>query len=156
MQNTFTTQLRSIRSYFKAGSYNTYSNFSVDAYTDFSVRGYTRRVASQPLSLFDHTKPSQYPLFLAAECSCQSSGLFTREMWSQHTLEVWIAALIVCLAARADSRTDDARLGEFYTSIPLWRSGSGTNIFSVGLGTPPQEVNLTLSQAFSFVLTNYS
>jgi hypothetical protein len=62
-----------------------------------------------------------------------------------HTL-LLLAASLLPRAARADSSTDEARLGSFYTSIPLWRSGAGTNILRVGVGTPATNVNLTLSE----------
>ncbi|ORX37386.1 aspartic peptidase domain-containing protein [Kockovaella imperatae] len=47
---------------------------------------------------------------------------------------------------------DRDRLGDFYTSIPLYRSGSGTNVIPVGVGTSPQFVNLTLTTNSEFVL----
>ena len=48
---------------------------------------------------------------------------------------------------------DDAdRLGQFYTALPLYRSGAGTNVLPVGVGTPPQMVNLTLTTNSEFIL----
>lgn len=47
---------------------------------------------------------------------------------------------------RADRRTDIARLGEWYTSLTLYRSGSGTNVLPVKIGSTEQQVNLTLSK----------
>ena len=58
---------------------------------------------------------------------------------------LWLLAVL--RPTYADRRTDIARLGDFYSSIPLYRSGSGTNIFSVGIGSPEQQVNLTLSKS---------
>ena len=58
-----------------------------------------------------------------------------------------LAALLFLLSnTLADQKEDDARLGQYYTSIPIYRSGSGTNVVQVGLGTPAQEFNLTLSE----------
>jgi hypothetical protein len=44
----------------------------------------------------------------------------------------------------ASSATDASRLGQYYTSLPLYRSGSGTNVLTVGVGTPAVDVNLTV------------
>ena len=57
------------------------------------------------------------------------------------------ALVLAALQARAERRTDEARLGTFYTSLPLYRSGAGTNILPVGIGSPSQQVNLTLSES---------
>ena len=45
----------------------------------------------------------------------------------------------------ADAATDASRLGSYFTALDLYR-GSTTNIFVVGIGTPPQEFNLTVCQ----------
>jgi hypothetical protein len=45
------------------------------------------------------------------------------------------------LAGQAE---DTARLGSYYTDIAIYRSGSGNNVVSVGLGDPVQDFNLTL------------
>lgn len=47
------------------------------------------------------------------------------------------------MVAYGDTAEDNSRLGEFYTAIPLYRSGAGSNVISVGLGTPAQQLNLT-------------
>jgi hypothetical protein len=60
--------------------------------------------------------------------------------------------IITALQVLADRRTDEARLGTYYTSMPLYRSGAGTNILPVGIGSPPQQVNLTLSKHFVIAL----
>jgi hypothetical protein len=58
-----------------------------------------------------------------------------------------LTTLIACSTiVSADKTTDAARLGSFYTTIPLYRSGSGTNVLTVGVGKPAQQVNLTLSE----------
>lgn len=63
-----------------------------------------------------------------------------------------LCLLVQALRVRADDREDEARLGSFYTTIPLWRSGSGTNVVNVGIGNPPQDVNLTLSKCCMFLI----
>lgn len=61
-----------------------------------------------------------------------------------YTLPILLAALLP--SALADTNLDASRLGSFYTALPLYRSGAGTNILSVGIGTPETNVNLTLSE----------
>ncbi|ORY29360.1 aspartic peptidase domain-containing protein [Naematelia encephala] len=51
-----------------------------------------------------------------------------------------------------DANLDKSRLGEYYTAISIYRSGTGTNVVSVGFGTPPQDVNLTLTTNVEFIM----
>jgi hypothetical protein len=44
----------------------------------------------------------------------------------------------------AGPEEDAARLGQFYTDIPIYRTRGGNNVVTVGLGDPVQELNLTL------------
>lgn len=46
----------------------------------------------------------------------------------------------------AGPEEDADRLGQYYTNVAIYRSGSGNNVVSVGLGDPEQEFNLTLSE----------
>lgn len=46
----------------------------------------------------------------------------------------------------AGPEEDAARLGQYYTNIAIYRSGSGNNVVTVGVGEPAQEVNLTLCE----------
>lgn len=55
-----------------------------------------------------------------------------------------LLALLTIVRAGADE--DAARLGQYYTNIAIYRSGSGNNVVTVGLGDPAQEVNLTLCE----------
>jgi hypothetical protein len=57
---------------------------------------------------------------------------------------------IPILPALAGPDEDNARLGSYYTNIAIYRSGSGNNVVSVGLGDPVQDFNLTLC-TFSYV-----
>lgn len=55
---------------------------------------------------------------------------------------LWLLSLIPpTIAGPAE---DTARLGSFYTDIAIYRSGSGNNVVTVGLGDPVQDFNLTL------------
>ncbi|KAL7419284.1 hypothetical protein Q5752_006121 [Cryptotrichosporon argae] len=69
-----------------------------------------------------------------------------------HPLVHLAVVLAVAHRGRADTSTDAARLGEEYTTLPLYRSGAGTNVLSVGLGTPAQAFNLTLSTNVDYVM----
>jgi hypothetical protein len=51
---------------------------------------------------------------------------------------------LVITPTLAGPAEDTARLGSYYTDIAIYRSGSGNNVVSVGLGDPIQDVNLTL------------
>ncbi|WWC86447.1 uncharacterized protein L201_001324 [Kwoniella dendrophila CBS 6074] len=51
---------------------------------------------------------------------------------------------------KADDKTDAARIGSEYTSMPLYRSGAGTNVLSVNVGNPPTELRLTCSTNVKF------
>ncbi|KAK8866113.1 hypothetical protein IAR55_001264 [Kwoniella newhampshirensis] len=53
---------------------------------------------------------------------------------------------------RGDSKLDAARLGTEYTSMPLYRTGAGTNVLTVGIGTPEVIVNLTCSTNVEFFI----
>lgn len=55
------------------------------------------------------------------------------------TMRVYLL-LTVCSVAAAQRQ-----LGDYYTSIPVYRTGRGSNIVPVGFGTPEQQFNLTLS-----------
>ena len=57
----------------------------------------------------------------------------------------FLPLILLIVPALADTATDTSRLGSYYTSLPLYR-GAGTNVFVVGVGTPPQEVNLTVCE----------
>jgi hypothetical protein len=60
-----------------------------------------------------------------------------------------LLSLLVLLHAPivlADSSVDSSRLGTEYTALNLLRTGSGSNVFSVGVGTPSIEVNLTVCE----------
>lgn len=46
--------------------------------------------------------------------------------------------------ALASPEEDAARLGAYYTNIAIYRTGSGNNVVTVGLGDPEQTLNLTL------------
>ena len=72
------------------------------------------------------------------------SGSITR---GSPILVVFFSLIALLAPARADRRTDIARLGEYYTSLPLYRSGSGTNVLPVAIGNPEQQINLTLSES---------
>ena len=52
--------------------------------------------------------------------------------------------LLVITPTLAGPAEDTARLGSYYTDIAIYRSGSGSNVVSVGLGDPVQDFNLTL------------
>lgn len=51
---------------------------------------------------------------------------------------------LVITPTLAGPAEDTARLGSYYTDIAIYRSGSGNNVVSVGLGDPVQDFNLTL------------
>ena len=55
-----------------------------------------------------------------------------------------LALSIHIISALAGKEEDTARLGTYYTNIAIYRSGSGNNVVSVGLGDPVQDFNLTL------------
>lgn len=58
-----------------------------------------------------------------------------------------LALLIALLpAVLAGPEEDAARLGSYYTNIAIYRSGSGNNVVTVGLGQPEQMLNLTLCE----------
>ena len=59
---------------------------------------------------------------------------------------IFLAPLLTAVLVSAISETDAGRVGTFYTSIPIYRTGAGTNVVSVGLGTPAVDVNLTLCE----------
>jgi hypothetical protein len=51
---------------------------------------------------------------------------------------------LVITTTIAGPAEDTARLGSYYTDIAIYRTGSGNNVVSVGLGDPIQDFNLTL------------
>jgi hypothetical protein len=59
------------------------------------------------------------------------------------------------LSALAGPEEDKARLGSYYTNIAIYRSGSGNNVVSVGLGDPVQDFNLTLCTSPSFIIPEH-
>ena len=59
--------------------------------------------------------------------------------------QLFLLFLVIIPQVLADAATDASRLGSFYTALDLYR-GSATNILVVGIGTPPQDVNLTVCQ----------
>lgn len=54
-----------------------------------------------------------------------------------------LLALLLPLAF-ASPEEDAARLGAYYTNIAIYRTGSGNNVVTVGLGDPEQTLNLTI------------
>ncbi|WWC66206.1 uncharacterized protein I206_100107 [Kwoniella pini CBS 10737] len=57
---------------------------------------------------------------------------------------------VVVRHVRGDDRTDTQRIGTEYTSMPLYRSGAGTNVMSANVGNPPTELKLTCSTNVDF------
>ncbi|OCF74007.1 hypothetical protein I204_05857 [Kwoniella mangroviensis CBS 8886] len=53
---------------------------------------------------------------------------------------------------RADDRQDQERMGSEYTTMPLYRSGAGTNVLSANVGNPPTEMRLTCSTNVDFFI----
>lgn len=58
-------------------------------------------------------------------------------------VDPFLLFLILARQLTAQSASDASRLGSSYTALTLYR-GSATNILVVGVGTPPQDVNLTV------------
>jgi hypothetical protein len=56
---------------------------------------------------------------------------------------------LVITPTLAGPAEDTARLGSYYTDIAIYRTGSGNNVVSVGLGDPIQDFNLTLCTSTS-------
>ncbi|KAE8542919.1 hypothetical protein D1P53_000982 [Cryptococcus gattii VGV] len=54
--------------------------------------------------------------------------------------------------AHADSNLDFSRMGSYYTPMPLYRNGAGTNVLTIGVGTPEVVMNLTCSTNVEFLL----
>jgi hypothetical protein len=54
---------------------------------------------------------------------------------------------LVITPTLAGPAEDTARLGSYYTDIAIYRTGSGNNVVSVGLGDPIQDFNLTLCKS---------
>ncbi|WVN89123.1 uncharacterized protein L203_104339 [Cryptococcus depauperatus CBS 7841] len=52
----------------------------------------------------------------------------------------------------ADHKLDLSRMGPFYSSMPLYRGGAGTNVLTVGVGSPKTVVNLTCSTNVEFFM----
>lgn len=48
---------------------------------------------------------------------------------------------------RSDAELDASRNGEYYTEIPIYRSGSGTNVVKVKVGNPATDVQLTVCES---------
>ncbi|CAD6589504.1 MAG: hypothetical protein TREMPRED_005380 [Tremellales sp. Tagirdzhanova-0007] len=65
--------------------------------------------------------------------------------------QLFLLFLVIIPQVLADAATDASRLGSFYTALDLYR-GSATNILVVGIGTPPQDVNLTVSTNVDFIM----
>jgi len=59
-------------------------------------------------------------------------------------LSVLLLLSLVITPTLAGPAEDTARLGSYYTDIAIYRSGSGNNVVSIGLGDPVQDFNLTL------------
>ncbi|WVW82514.1 hypothetical protein I302_104525 [Kwoniella bestiolae CBS 10118] len=53
---------------------------------------------------------------------------------------------------RADAKLDQQRIGSEYTTMPLYRSGAGTNVLNVNVGSPPTEMRLTCSTNVDFFI----
>jgi hypothetical protein len=54
--------------------------------------------------------------------------------------------LFSLLVSAVAAQSDASRLGSFYTTLPIYRSGAGTNTVSIGLGAPAQPMNLTVCE----------
>ncbi|OCF37661.1 hypothetical protein I316_00788 [Kwoniella heveanensis BCC8398] len=65
---------------------------------------------------------------------------------------VLLLALSSLLPAQADHNTDVARLGTEFSSMPLYRSGAGTNVLRVSVGTPGVEMDLTCSTNVDYMV----
>ena len=63
----------------------------------------------------------------------------------QWTFGLWLLPSLLRVAW-ADTKTDSSRLGTEYTLMPLHRGEGGTNVLTLGIGTPVQDFNLTLCQ----------
>jgi hypothetical protein len=59
---------------------------------------------------------------------------------------------LVITPTLAGPAEDTARLGSYYTDIAIYRTGSGNNVVSVGLGDPIQDLNLTLCTSTSTMM----
>ncbi|WVQ97625.1 hypothetical protein IAU59_004739 [Kwoniella sp. CBS 9459] len=68
----------------------------------------------------------------------------------------WIFYLLLTLSTisttQADRDTDVARLGTELSSMPLYRSGAGTNVLRVSVGTPGVEMDLTCSTNVDYLV----
>ncbi|WVR06058.1 hypothetical protein IAU60_003086 [Kwoniella sp. DSM 27419] len=60
--------------------------------------------------------------------------------------------LAFCLGAVSAERGVDIRLGSTYTSMPLYRSGAGTNVVKVKVGTPEVDMQLTCSTSVDYIV----
>ncbi|ODN90212.1 hypothetical protein L198_06230 [Cryptococcus wingfieldii CBS 7118] len=67
-------------------------------------------------------------------------------------LPLLLSLPLLSLPALADHRLDLTRMGAAYTGLPLYRSGAGTNVLQIGVGTPEVVVNLTASTNVEFML----
>lgn len=54
-------------------------------------------------------------------------------------------AVLILIASQTLAQ-DRSKLGDFYSNIPLYRTGQGSNVVSVGVGTPEQRFNLTFCE----------
>lgn len=63
-----------------------------------------------------------------------------------------LLALLALQPVLASPEEDAARLGSYYTNIAIYRTGSGNNVVTVGLGDPEQSLNLTLCESGSMRL----
>ncbi|ODO05944.1 hypothetical protein I350_05005 [Cryptococcus amylolentus CBS 6273] len=67
-------------------------------------------------------------------------------------LPLLLSLPLLSLPALADHKLDLTRMGAAYTGLPLYRSGAGTNVLQIGVGTPEVVVNLTASTNVEFMM----
>ncbi|WVF70277.1 hypothetical protein IAT40_005066 [Kwoniella sp. CBS 6097] len=63
-----------------------------------------------------------------------------------------LLALSSLITVKADHETDVARLGTEFSSLPLYRSGAGTNVLRVSVGSPGVEMDLTCSTNVDYIV----
>lgn len=67
----------------------------------------------------------------------------TRSLVSNKHVSLVLALIFLSHSLAFDDRS---RLGTYVTSIPIFRTEGGSNVVTVGVGTPGQELNLTLCE----------
>ncbi|RXK39222.1 hypothetical protein M231_03442 [Tremella mesenterica] len=63
-----------------------------------------------------------------------------------------LVSALLYSSAIADQALDQSRLGTEYTLLPIYRTEGGTNALALGIGTPAQDFNLTLSTNVEFLM----